>query len=190
MAFKEKISLEADVTISLGGVNKKTGKANPKQVEGYYLGRKQVVDNKKKSGFSYIYFFQTAKGNIGVWGKTNMDNKMADTQTGVMTRITFDKMQPTPNGDMYVYKVECDHDNIIDVGTLAESEQADSTYDDGTAGYAEDGEEEERDADEDEAPVDEIKPARTAARPTATAPDAARQAKVQALLNGKGRRTA
>ena len=76
MAFKAVLDLNAEVTISLGGMNKKTGKANPKSVEGYYLGKKSIEDRKKKSGVSYIYILQTDKGNVGVWGKTDMDRKM------------------------------------------------------------------------------------------------------------------
>lgn len=119
MGFKEVQDLSADVTISLGGSNKKTGKANPKSIEGYFLGSKSVADNKKKSGKSFIYIFQTAKGNVGVWGKTDLDQKMAAVTPGTMVRATYDRMVPTPNGDMYKYKVEVDGDNTIDLGLVA-----------------------------------------------------------------------
>lgn len=118
MAFREVQDLSADLTISLGGTNRKTGKKNPTRVEGYYLGKREVNDTKKKSGKSYIYFFQTPNGNIGVWGKTDMDRKMSAVTIGAMTFIEFDKMQPTPNGDMYKYKVGVDLDNTIEVDTL------------------------------------------------------------------------
>lgn len=115
MAFKTVTDLSADVTISLGGVNKKTKKANPFSVEGYYLGTRQVADKKKKSGLSNIYFFQTLEGNVGVWGKTDMDNKMLSVTPGNKVRISYDRMVPTPNGDMYKYRVEVDEDDIIEV---------------------------------------------------------------------------
>lgn len=115
MAFRVVTDLSADVTISLGGINKKTGKKNPTSIEGYYLGNRRVDDRKKKSGFSFIYVFQTAQGNVGVWGKTDMDRKMGEAVTGQMTRVSFDRMVPTPNGDMYKYKVEVDDENTIEV---------------------------------------------------------------------------
>lgn len=117
MAFKTITDLSADVTISLGGTNRKTNKKNPTEVEGYYLGNRQVEDKKKKDGKSYIYFFQTSKGNIGVWGKTDLDRKMASVQVGTMTRASFDKMVPTPNGEMYKFKVEVDTENTIEVAS-------------------------------------------------------------------------
>jgi hypothetical protein len=157
MGFKEVADLSADTTISLGGTNKKTGKANPKSIEGYFLGSKQVADKKKKSGKSFIYIFQTAKGNVGVWGKTDLDQKMGAVTPGTMVRATYDRMVPTPNGDMYKYKVEVDTENTIDVGLVAgannsnESEGIETTDDEGTAGGYEasldDEDEEEQDED-------------------------------------------
>ena len=44
MGFQELNGLDADVTISLGGVNRKTGKPNPVKVEGYYLGKKMCAN--------------------------------------------------------------------------------------------------------------------------------------------------
>ena len=42
---------------------------------------------------------------------------------GAMTRISFDQMRPTPNGDMYMYNVEVDEDNTIDVSALADDQR-------------------------------------------------------------------
>lgn len=140
MAFREVLDISADVTISLGGSNKKTGKPNPKSIEGYYLGKREVEDKKKKSGISYLYTFQTAKGNVAVWGKTDMDRKMQEATPGLMTRISFDKMRPTLNGDMFIYKVEIDPDNGIEVSASSnESSASEPAYDDGNA-YGEDPE--------------------------------------------------
>ncbi len=114
MAFKEVADLNPDNTISLGGSNKKTGKKNPTEIEGYYLGSRKVADKKKKTGFSFIHVFETSKGPIGVWGKTDMDRKLEGLTPGVMTRVSYDKMVATPNGDMYKYKVATDEDNVTD----------------------------------------------------------------------------
>lgn len=179
MGYTEVASLEADVTVALGGKNRKTGKANPTEIEGYYLGNRKVTDTKKKSGFSYIHFFQTANGNVGVWGKTDLDRKLLTVTPGTMTLATFDRMVPTPNGDMYRYKVAQDKDNTIEV--------ASSNSD---AGYTEDGNPDGNvgsgNYDADEAETDED----AAQEETLTA--AARKAQVEALLargksNGKSK---
>lgn len=154
MGFKEVADLSADTVISLGGTNKKTGKANPKSIEGYYIGAKQVADKKKKSGISFIYIFQTAKGNVGVWGKTDLDNKMKAVTAGTMVRATFDRMQSTPNGDMYKYKVEVDADNTIEVNVASTTEAAgpDLSDDDGGAeGYEAPSYDEDEEDDQDAA---------------------------------------
>jgi hypothetical protein len=119
MAFQKITSLDADTTISLGGFNKKLKKDNPTCIEGYYLGNKTVPDAKKKSGVSYIHFFQTPKGNVGVWGKTDMDKKLAQADNGTMIRVTHSGMKTTLNGEMYVYTVEADSDNRIAVAAQA-----------------------------------------------------------------------
>lgn len=115
MGFQEVTTLDAEVVISLGGINKKTGKKNPGTVEGYYLGSRKVESKRAKNGFSYIHFLQTAKGNVGVWGKTDLDRKLTLVTPGTMIRASHSGMQTTPNGEMYKYKVELDKDNTIEV---------------------------------------------------------------------------
>lgn len=126
MAFKELASLDADTILSIGGVNKKTGKKNPTSIEGYYLGSRKVESKKGKDGFSTIHFFQTSKGNVGMWGKTDSDRKLANATAGAMTRVSFVGMQSTPNGDMYKFKVEVDLDNSIDVADLSAEDTGDN----------------------------------------------------------------
>lgn len=136
MGFREVVSLDAEVTIGLGGVNKKTGKKNPTSIEGYYLGSRSVEG---KKGESKIHFFQTSKGNVGVWGKTDSNRKLGGVTPGTMTRISFDKMQDTPNGEMYKYKVEVDGENTIEVGGLsAAALDSDSTINDAGDGFSSD----------------------------------------------------
>lgn len=176
MAFKEVQDLSTDTVVAMGGINKKTGKANPTKLEGYYLGKREVEDKKKKSGFSFIYAFQTGQGNIGVWGKTDLDRKMASASVGAMTRITQSGTTPTPNGDMYKFKVEIDLENTIEVlssEVAASPNESDSFHEDAAI-----------DAEEEPA-LDEAPIARPAApRAPAKAPSAAAQARVQALLSG------
>lgn len=191
MAYEEVIALDADVTVSLGGVNRKTGKKNPTQVEGYYLGKREVEDKKSRSGVSYIYYFQTANGNVGVWGKTDLNKKMASAVAGAMTRATCTGQRETPNGPMYTYKLEVDRTNIITVpnGLSASTEETtrSSGYNDGgdedslytAATLLDDGS--GLSADEEDASQDEA----LAAAELAAQAAAARKAKVQALLSKK-----
>src|SRR5258708_25091801 len=116
MAFEQVLDLDAEITVSLGGSNRKTGKKNPSQVEGYYLGSRKVESKKAKSGFAYIHILQTEKGNLGVWGKTDLDRKLLTVTPGTMIRASHTGMLQTPNGEMYKYKVEIDKDNSIEVG--------------------------------------------------------------------------
>lgn len=114
MAFKEVSDLSADTTTAIGGFNKATKKDNPTKAEGFYLGSRQTP-NKKTGGMSNIYFLQTSKGNLGIWGKTDLDKKMVQVPVGVMIKIEFAGMLETPKGEMYRYKVAVDDENTIDV---------------------------------------------------------------------------
>lgn len=189
MAFKEVIDLNCENTISLGGSNKKTGKANPTKIEGYYLGRRSIEDTKKASGVSYIYIFQTQKGNVGVWGKTDLDRKMLTVQAGNMVRVTQTGMKETKNAPMYVYKVEHDPENTIDVSGLSgdNGNSDDLGTSSGSFGLGEDAYEEETDLGDDSA-LDEVTPSRAVAPRAAVAVGADRAAQVQALLNGNARK--
>lgn len=112
MSFQEVAALDADVTIAIGKVNKETGKPYPKSAEGYFLGSRKV---ESKRGDSFLHFLQTEKGNLGVWGTTDLNRKLSTVNPGTMVRITSTGMKPTPNGDMYTYKVESDKANTIEV---------------------------------------------------------------------------
>lgn len=178
MGFKEVNDLNPDTTISLGGTNRKTNKANPTQVEGYYMGSRKVDDKKKKSGFSHIHVFQTAKGMLGVWGKTDMDRKVLAVTPGTMTRVTSTGTRPTPNGDMYVFKVELDDSNTIEVVGNLNDNRAEDANESGGGTTDEQYESEESTAFEEQ----------TFATPTPNAAaiaadQAAKKARVQALLN-------
>ncbi len=173
MGFETVNSLDADVTIAIGKVDKTTGKPYPKQAEGYYLGNRSV---ESKRGDSKLHFLQTAKGNVGVWGTTDLNRKLSVVTPGTMVRITSTGKKPTPNGDMYMYKVEVDKENTIEV-SLSEASPAanneaadsDSDYSGGTddGGYNDTGD--TSDADEEVAQA-------------AALAAAERKAKVDALL--------
>lgn len=175
MAFTEVQSLDAEITIALGGTNKKTGKKNPTTAEGYYLGSRKVEN---KTGESSIHFLQTSKGNLGIWGKTDLDRKLTAVVPGTMVRLNFTGMQATPRGDMYKFKVEVDADNTIDVSGLASSntssaEEEASVEDDSYT-----------DAEYDASAEDEEISASSATQTVALSA-AQRRDKVQQLLKGK-----
>lgn len=175
MAFKEVNSLDTDNMIALGGFNKKNRSDNPTQVEGYFLGSKEVASPKSKTGLSKIHVFQTASGNLGVWGKTDLDRKLGTAPVGAMVRATFTGLQSIPGkNDMYKYKVEVDTENTIEVAPSAENDSEPT--------YADDLDDIDSEEDAiDEAPVDRA----TAPRTPAKAPDPAASARVKALLAGK-----
>lgn len=182
MAFQQVADLDCEgEPLRLGGKDKKTGKANPTTIQGYYIGSKT---HETKFGPGKLHIFQTETGNVGVWGKTDMDSKLATVMAGALTRVTFTGSVPSNKGnDKLKFKVEVDTLDMIDVGTAgnteAQGDNGDLTSDDSG---------DDTDLDSDPAPADEVVPAR--ARPprqAVAAPTATRQAEVQALL--KGRRT-
>lgn len=180
MGFKTVTSLDAENTVALGGVNKKTGKKNPTSIEGYYLGSRQVPSTKSKNGLAAIHFFQTSKGNIGVWGKTDLDKKLSQVKLGTMTKVEQSGMKSTKNGDMYMYQVMFDEDNTIEV-TGAQDAEASGDEDGGYDSSDDDGGEDEEAVDDDGDSDDDD------AQAAAMLAAEERKAKVQAMLN-KGKK--
>lgn len=183
MGFKEVMDLDAERIISLGGFDKKTRKANQDQIEGYFLGSKKIASTKNKSGVAYIHIFKTAEGQLGVWGKTDMDRKLLNQPIGNMVRLTCIGQVPTKNGDMYKYKLEVDSDNIIDTSTIISkgfSSGADEEYDEEylTGDYDSDEEAEEEDLSPEPLVGLSARSAMSAAE---------KKAKVQELLGRKGK---
>lgn len=179
MGFKELQDLDASTVIALGGRNKKTGKENPSTVEGYYLGSRKVDSKKNKTGFSYIHILSTPKGNLGVWGKTDLDRKILSVSPGTMIRATHVGMLQVPTGEMYKYKVEIDDSNTIEVTAALGNQAVEQDSNDGVDGntYEEDTESsyESEDNEEDSAQ-------------SAALLAAERKAKVQELLNRKNKK--
>lgn len=186
MSFRQVADVDCEGTpTQIGGRDKKTGKPNPKSIEGYYIGSKTV---QTKFGPGQLHVFQTPEGNRGVWGKTDMDRKLATITPGTMTRVTFSGTVPSKKGnDMMKFKVEADDENVIEVQLQTqESGNMDPEVEDPAL---EDSEYDDSDLNEDEEPSDVVQPERPKA-PTRAAGTAnpARQRQVQELL--KGRRTA
>lgn len=172
MAFKQVSDLSTNNAIALGGTNRKTNKANPTTITGYFLGSKEVESPKSKTGKAKLHVFQTEEGSVGVWGKTDLDSKMQNVPAGALTRVTFTGMQETKNNPMYKYKVEVDSDNTIDVAPT-ETSSYESTDDEpySVASY-----EDDVDQEPTPAPI-------TAPRNPAQTPSPAQKARVDAILN-------
>lgn len=179
MAFREILDLDCDTTVALGGFNKKLRTENPTSIEGYFLGSKVVASPKSKDGKAKLHIFQTAEGNVGVWGKTDLDRKMTSVQLGAMTKASFSGMAPSKNGEMYKYKVAQDSENTIDVDTSPKN----------TPVLVEaSASEEESYGDDEDSLDDEVAEEIPAPRPIAPkvpakTPSSEQQAKIQALLS-------
>jgi len=118
MAFKEVASLDAEVAYALGAVDKKTGKKSPVEVEGYYLGFKIIPNKMAQSGEAKFHVFQTAKGNHGIYGKTDLDSKLMAVPKGTMCRAKFVKELPTKFGNnKRIFSVQLDPDNVLDMSS-------------------------------------------------------------------------
>jgi hypothetical protein len=166
MGYKEVTNLDADLIIALGKTDKRTGKKYPKQAEGYYLGCRSV---ESKRGKSKIHFLQTANGNLGLWGTMDLNRKLGEAAPGSMVRITSTGTKPTPKGDMYIYKVEVDADNSIEVSATSDA-----------ASYSDDDHSEDEEFSADTENENDSFVASQSAKDRAAA--------VQALLSGKGKK--
>lgn len=160
MAYKKVLNLDVDKTFALGGTNAK-GDANPSSVEGYYLGSRKCTTD---YGDAELHIFQTGDDRVGVWGKTNLNKQLAAVTVGAMVLAEFTGMGKPQKGRRppYLYSVQYDPDNTIDVGAIA----ATSSYDDEDDGC------EDADPETDVAPQDEVPPQRAQAPRQAARPNA------------------
>lgn len=179
MAYKEKLQLSTDKTITIGGASA-DGKPNPTKIEGFYLGAKTVDSD---FGPGKLHIFQTAEGNVGVWGKTHLNGLLSPDLTGTMVLVTFAGMKaPSKKGrrPSYSYKVQYNSENTIDVTGLAATQETEQVSDNE---YYDDNGSDDSDTDVDYDTA--VTKAATPPAKAATAPSAERQAKVRALLAGK-----
>ena len=187
MGYQKKSDLSTDTTVQLGGTNKKTGKPNPKSIEGYYLGAKTTQSD---FGEGKLHIFQTASGNVGVWGKSHSNRLLASEHIGQMVKLSFTGMGKAQKGRAapYVYELLFDAENTIEVAsdsieTFGEVEAEVTTEEVGSYDESEDSE-----VDSEEEVLDVAPPARpTMPKRAATAPSPEARAKVQALLNSRNK---
>lgn len=166
--YETKFDGSTDITIRLGG------EGNPQSIAGYFLG---VKITKSVYGEGKLYIFKTEAGTVGVWGKAKLNTLLTEDLRGCHCRVTFTGMiAPKVKGRQpsYGYKVLFSRKNRIDVSNIDLS--ASSTEDDEVDAENYDLEAINEDVSY-KAPVAPKKPV--------TSPDAARQAQLKALLNGR-----
>lgn len=115
-------------TIRLGGTNR-DGTVNETSIEGYYLGSRETPDSGYGPGT--LHDFQTAEGTVSVWGRTNINRLLGNSNVGQMCCLTFTGMGKAQKGKSpaYEYKLQYDPSNTIDPGTV-EANAPVSAFDD------------------------------------------------------------
>lgn len=175
MAFQTKPKLNAETAVVLGGKDD-AGKSRPRTLEGYFLGTRITPDSGYGPG--KLHIFQTKDGNVGVWGKTDLNNQLTSELTGACLRVTFTGMSNPKKGRRpgYLYQVEVDYDNKIDVSGInvnaAPEEEPNYGDDDNDV-----------DADAFESPEEETPPQRVVSpKQAAQVPTNSRKAELEAKL--------
>ncbi len=165
MAYKKIADLSAESTVKIGGVNTKTGVKNPTEIEGYYLGSKVIQTS---NGESRVHTFKTPKGNIGVWGTKELNDKLGQVTPGTMTLVEYGGKKNLKGGKtLHTYEVSQDDSNVLE---FSAANSDDDETNDGTS----------------EGNFDEEDAAQTAA--LAAAEKVAKRAQAEAILaRGKGK---
>lgn len=103
--------------VALGGVDKKSGKRNPTELEGYYIRREEKPNKFNPGKPQSFYVFETKEGQVGLFGKAGIDREMKKASIGVMTKvIDTGKLLDTGKGNpMRVFEVFQDSANRIEV---------------------------------------------------------------------------
>lgn len=165
-------------TVVLGGVDKKTGKKNPTQLEGYFLRVETRPNRYNPNKPQNFYIFQTSTGQVGIYGKAGIDREMKKATLGVMTLVkdTGQVLDTGKGNPMKVFQISQDKANVLDAASLAQSNVAPQSDED----YISNSEDDET----DEELVEEIAArAPVAPKVPLKTPSAERQAALQALLS-------
>lgn len=196
MAYEE---LGEVIHVTLGGVDKKTGKKNPLFVEGFFVRVEQKPDKFHKDRPQNFYVFKTSRGEVGVYGKAGINRAMNRCQLGVMTKLTnTEETVDTGKGNpMIVFKVAQDYTKKIDVQTASPISSVKSTQfandpdlqnslnEDLNTYEMSEYDESEEDLVDDQPQI--VIPPRSTRSAISAPPSAAAQAKVRAALDRGGR---
>jgi hypothetical protein len=187
MAYKKKLDLVTDNAIQLGGST--AGKLNPTKIEGFYLGFKEVDG---EYGLGKLHIFQTLKGNVGVWGKTNLNRILTSHEKGMMCQVTFTGMGTAKKGKKpaYEYQLEYDDSLTIDVSGIdlsaSEPESLENSSESDVGSYTAPADDDESNESVDES-VTYSRPSAPKNPPVGVS--SAQQKRVQDLLNKNRTRT-
>lgn len=158
--------------VKLGGVDAKTGKKNPTEIEGYYHSSEERPNKFNKDKPQKFYVFKTARGLEGIFGSGGLDKLMSGAALGTMTKVvdTGDRKDVGKGQPMKIYKVFQDSGNL-------------NTSSEVTTNYVETDYSDDSDL-VDEEPTEETRPTRaTAPSQPAVAATASNQKRVQDILN-------
>lgn len=187
MAYEEIGEIQ---TVVLGGVDKKSRKTNPTELEGHFVAVEQRPNKFNPQKPQNYYIFQTPVGLRGVFGKAGIDRVMKGALLGAMIKLvsTGELLDTGKGNPMKVFKAYQDKNNRIDASEVSYNLPT-TTEEEGDTGptqYAQGAytEVDENEVDHDDTPVDEPTPAR-ATRPAAPAQAASptRVSQVQQMLN-------
>lgn len=155
-------------TVSLGGSDTKTGKANPTQIEGYLVSVEQRPNKFNPSKPQNFYIFKTKSGLKGVFAKAGIDSVLKGAQLGAMTKlISTGETKDTGKGfPMKVFKAYQDKTNTVDTGLYAAAASNDDESED-TGNEEYDSSSESDESQEEAPPARPTKPAQAAKSPTA-----------------------
>lgn len=172
MAFQKVRVLDSDVTISLGKLNATTGKTDPKSIEGYYLGFKNVETS---FGETKLHHFETQSGVVAVWGAHKLDSGLSQVSIGNMVRAEFTGLGKASKGrkPSRQFDIQQDPDNKIDVLPMSSALQTFETVEQDSG-----DEDSSNDEDQDDDTADQAQVAALQA--------AERKAAVLAQLKAKG----
>lgn len=148
------------------------------RINGYYI-RTEVIQIEGKDVKKHI--FSTSDGLVSVLGQANLEKQLLENNCkNVYVEAVFTgQVQKLKGGrTMKLYDLSFDDEDKYSGPTTAEEEVAEEYV---TLG----SEDSEEDSLEDEAPLDEVQPQRQAPARTAAPVDAARKAKMDALMKSR-----
>lgn len=105
--------------VQLGGINKLTGKKNPSELEGYYLGFETRSNKFNPQVPQKLHKFKSHQGEIGIFGKAGIDKVLKGASIGAMTKLvsTGEVIDTGKGNPMKVFKAFQDKANTLDVAS-------------------------------------------------------------------------
>lgn len=175
MAYEELGSVD---TVTLGGVDKATGKKNPTEIEGYLVEVQKRPNKFKPNDPQNFYVFQTQSGMKGVYAKAGIDSVLKGAQLGAMTKLvaTNETLDTGKGFPMKVFKGYQDKTNTVEVTAYSSIPTSHNNIVD-----------EDQTLDDYGMVSEPVMERPTRPSTPAKPPSAERQAEVQALLSGARR---